>query len=64
MINDKTSIAVSITNSLFAFGLTPFDTTQVTRISAMLSVGITPIPEPGTAVLVMTGLPGLAARRR
>jgi hypothetical protein len=63
-INNKTSIDLSITNSLFAFAFAPQEIAQITKTSASITVGLTPVPEPATLGLLTVGTIGLISRRR
>jgi len=63
---NKSSINVSITNSLFAFAFSPTDTAEITKTSATLTVGIEPVPLPPAVWLFGSTLLGFVAfsRRR
>lgn len=65
IIDNKTAIGVSISNSLFAFSFAPNEIATIGKTSAVLTVGLspeiaaTPIPEPATLALFVLGLAGL-----
>ncbi|MCP4288830.1 MAG: VPLPA-CTERM sorting domain-containing protein [Gammaproteobacteria bacterium] len=66
LIDNKTSIVVSITNSLFAFAFAPGEIAQITKTSATLTIGVEPVPLPAAVWLFGSTLIGFVAfgRRR
>jgi hypothetical protein len=67
LIDNKQSIAVSITNSLFAYSFAPGEQAFIEKTEATLTVGITAVPLPAAAWLfgsAMLGLMGVARRRK
>lgn len=63
-IDNKESIAVSITNSLFAFAFTPLDIARIEKTEASLSVQIAPVPLPAAAWLFGSALIALVSIQR
>ncbi|MDA7687065.1 hypothetical protein N8793_03235 [Pseudomonadales bacterium] len=58
-IDNKQSIAVSVTNSLFAYAFGPTDIAMIEKTSATLTVGLTQVPLPAAAWLFGSAIAGL-----
>ncbi len=65
-ITNKTSIDISITNSLFAYAFSLDNKAQITKTSATLTIGVEPVPLPAAVWLFGSTLIGFVAfgRRR
>jgi len=61
LINNKTSIDVSIVNSLFAVAFGSGDIAQISKTSASLTVGVAPIPLPAAVWLFGSALIGFVS---
>ena len=64
VIDNKFSINVTITNSLFAFNFSPSDVAIINKDAAELKVTIERVPEPGTFAITMIGMAAIFGTRR